>query len=181
MKRLLATAAATLLLTAVTALGIAGAAQASVYPPSDAIVVSSTTAEPGGSVTVTVKDGTFGSGEALTVTTTGEHGSGVTYSSFVRFETSTSTYRGARASTAGGAGPITVTFPSDASGVYTIAVFTPSSPGVTATITVGTLPVTGFNAANTLGIWIGGGALVLAGAVVAVAVAVRRAQERADA
>ncbi|MEN2740547.1 cell wall protein [Microbacterium sp. X-17] len=175
MKRLLATAAASLLLSAMTAFGIAGAAQAAVYPPSDSIVVSSTTVEPGGSIVVRIKDGTFGSGEQLTVTTTGERGTDVSYA-LVRFDSTTSTYRDARANAAGGAGPITVTFPSGASGVYTIAVFSPSSPGVTATITVGTLPVTGFNASSTVGLWVGGGALVLAGAVVAIAVAVRRVQ-----
>lgn len=180
MKRLFASAAASLLLAATIALGAAGAAQASIYPPSDSIVASSTTVQSGGSVRISAKSGTFAATEPLTITTTGENGRQVQYG-IVRLENSTATYRDAVSNADGGLAPLTVTFPRDAAGVYTIAIFSPSSPGGTVSVTVGGLSATGLNASSTLGIWIGGGALVLAGAVVAIAVAVRRMQDAADA
>ena len=44
-----------------------------------------------------------------------------------------------------------------------------------------TLPSTGGDSDSLLGIWIGGGALVLAGATIAVGASVRRGREKADA
>jgi uncharacterized iron-regulated membrane protein len=179
MRRHLAIATAALLAVGAMIL-LPAAAQASVYPPSDSVVVSAASAQPGGSVQVSVKDGTFRADEDLTITTTGENGGGVTYG-MLRTAIGTATYGDARATSAGGMTPVTVTFPANASGVYTIAVFSPSSPGATATVTIGALSATGLNASSTMGLWIGGGALVLAGAVIAVAVAVRRVQAHADA
>ncbi len=138
-------AGATLLLSASLVLGAAGAAQATSYPPSDSIVTSSATADPGTAVRISAKPGTFAAGEPLTVTTTGENGRAVTYG-LVRLDSPSATYRDARATADGGMAPLTVSFPSDAAGVYTIAVFSPSSPGGTTTVTVGGVAATGASA-----------------------------------
>lgn len=169
---------ATLALALIAVIGVAAPAQA--YPPDDAARVSSTTTEPGGTVRLSVSDGTFVPGESLTITVRGEHASGVVFG-LVRTAIETSTFSGARANAAGGLDPLAVTFPSNAAGAYTIAVFSASSPGDTVTVTVGALSVTGLSAQSLLGLWVGGGALVLAGVVVLAATLVARRRREADA
>jgi hypothetical protein len=163
------TTAALFLAAAVVAVPVA----ASAYPADDAASVSSATVEPGGDVTLTVEDGTFEPNIPATVTVTGENGAGVTVA-VVRTVVSTMTYRDATTNAAGGVDPLTVTFPQDARGAYTIAVFTASSPGDTVTVTVAGLSATGIDAGPLLGVWIGGGALVAAGAAIAVATTIVR-------
>ncbi|MCY1717627.1 LPXTG cell wall anchor domain-containing protein [Microbacterium sp. SL62] len=74
-----------------------------------------------------------------------------------------------------GSATATVTLPAGASGTYTLA-----ATGARAAAGGGgnnagpSLPETGFDANSMLGIWVGGGALVLAGGTIAVATTVRR-------
>jgi len=175
----LARTAVSLVVSALAVAAVPLAAHASAYPPADSTRVSSAVVEPGGSVDVTVAEATFAPGEPVTITTTGENASAVAYGT-LRLAPSTATYHDARANAAGGLDPVAISFPENAAGVYTIAVFSASSPGDTVTVTTAGLASTGTNPASALGIWIGGGALVLAGVVVAVAIVVRRARERAD-
>ena len=148
-------------------------AAALAYPADDAASVSSAVVEPGGSATLSVADGTFAANEPATITVTGENGAGATFG-MVRAAVSTATYRDAVTNAQGGLDPVRITFPADARGAYTIAVFTASSPGDTVTVTVNGLSATGADFGPYLGIWIGGGALALAGGAVAVATAVVR-------
>ncbi|WP_295844816.1 LPXTG cell wall anchor domain-containing protein [uncultured Microbacterium sp.] len=70
-----------------------------------------------------------------------------------------------------------VTLPADARGTYTLSATptggTAGGSGNNAGGSTG-LPATGFDANSMLGIWVGGGALVLAGGTIAVATTVRR-------
>ncbi|MEX8058201.1 LPXTG cell wall anchor domain-containing protein [Microbacterium sp. 16-032] len=69
-----------------------------------------------------------------------------------------------------------VTLPADARGTYTLSA-TPTGGTAGGSNNAGGntgLPATGFDANSMLGIWVGGGALVLAGGTIAVATTVRR-------
>jgi uncharacterized iron-regulated membrane protein len=150
---------------------------ASAYPADDSARVSSAVVEPGGSVQLSVADGTFAANEQATVTVTGENGAGATFA-MVRAAVSTATYRGATTNAAGGLDSLRVTFPADARGAYTLAVFTSSSPGDTVTVTVNGLSATGADFGPYLGVTIGAAALAVAGGGVAVAtVLVRRRRD----
>lgn len=146
---------------------------ATAYPDDDAARVSDAAIEPGGTVSLTVADGTFAPNEPATITVTGENGADVTFG-MVRAAVSTATFRDATTNAEGGLDPVRLTFPSDARGAYTIAVFTSSSPGDTVTVTVNGLSAAGADFGPYLGIWVGGGALAVAGGAVAVATAVVR-------
>ncbi len=163
------TAAAALAVLSVFALPVA----ASAYPAEDAASVSEAVVEPGGSVTLTVQDGTFAPNEPATITVTGENGAGVTFG-MVRAAVSTATYRDATTNAAGGLNPVRLTFPADARGAYTIAVFTASSPGDTVTVTVNGLSATGADFGPYLGVTLGAGALAVAGGAVAIATTIVR-------
>ena len=73
-------------------------------------------------------------------------------------------------------------FPSTASGVYNLTAVSEGSAGGTASVTVvpattsggGSLPATGIDSSSLLGLWVGGGALILVGGTLAVATTVRR-------
>ncbi|MGP3535835.1 cell wall protein [Microbacterium sp. RD1] len=171
MSKLLPRAVAVLALAAGALFAVPVAAAA--YPADDAASVSDAVVQPGGTVTLTVADGTFGANEPATITVTGENGARVTFG-MVRAAVSTATYRDATTNAAGGLDPVRLTFPSDARGAYTIAVFTSSSPGDTVTVTVNGLSATGADLGPYLGLMVGGGALALAGGAVAVATTVVR-------
>ncbi|MBN9177762.1 MAG: cell wall protein [Microbacterium sp.] len=166
----------------VAAIGVPAAAQAStIYPPVDACSTSSATIEAGATIEFSCAAGTFGANEPVTITVTGENGAGVTFA-FVRFAISTGS--AARTSDATGAlRAVGITLPQNASGVYNIAAISPTSAGGAAsTSIVGAdgLPRTGGDSGQLLGIWIGGGALVAAGAIVLIALALRRRGNRDD-
>lgn len=91
-----------------------------------------------------------------------------------------------------------ITYPSTATGAYVVTHVSESGRTYTQTVTPaaggtgggGTgggdtsgpgLAVTGMDSSSLLGLWVGGGALVLAGGAVAVAAAVRRQRQNADA
>ena len=78
-----------------------------------------------------------------------------------------------------GTSSVTLTLPAEASGQYVL-----SATGTLSSAEAGgssTLPSTGGDSDSLLGIWIGGGALVLAGATIAVGASVRRGRQQADA
>lgn len=167
------------LLALSTALVLAPSLPAAAYAPVGAVTVSATTLDPGGSVRLSVRNGTFTPGETLTVTVRGENASDVSFA-LVRAGVQTATHT-TPANTAGGLDPLGLTFPANASGTYTIAAFSASSSGGTATVTVGALSATGLDSQSLTGLWVGGSALVAAGVIVLVSVLVVRHRRRLDA
>ncbi|MEV8268553.1 cell wall protein [Microbacterium sp. NPDC076911] len=155
------------------------AAQAStIYPPAESCTTATGTVQAGGGFQFGCNDATFSPNESVTITVTGENGAGATIG-MVR--TAVTTASGQVTSDASGALPaVTITLPTDATGIYNIAAVSATSAGATASVTVTTgtdgLPVTGFDSGTLTGLWIGGGALVLAGAAVGVTALVRRRQ-----
>ena len=159
---------------------LAAPAIANAYTP-EPVGGSSATIAPGGSATISFDD--FAPGEAVTGTLTGENAAAGSVA-FVKFAvTSTSTTKTANAS---GDVSFVVTLPANATGTYTLVTDGAVSDAATVTIAVpaaagggstggsGTLPATGGDNAALLGLWIGGGALALAGGSIAVASTVRR-------
>ena len=164
-------------LVAASALALPAAAQAdTIYPPSNACSVVQSRVTPGATITFNCVNGTFSPGEFVTVTVEGNTPANV---GFVKFAVTSS---GSTTSTEAGAISVPITFPSNASGNYNIAAASATSAGGTATVSVaaaagggsGSLPATGIDSSSLLGLWVGGGALVLAGGAVALTAAVRR-------
>ncbi|MFE1665373.1 LPXTG cell wall anchor domain-containing protein [Microbacterium sp. P02] len=154
------------------------AAQAdSIYPPSGSCTVSPASAAPGGTLSLSCRAATFSSNESVTITVTGENGAGASVG-FVKFAVTTAS--GVVESATDGSLPATaITLPKDASGTYNIAAISATSAGGTATASVAStdgsgLPATGLDSNSLLGLWAGGGALVLAGIALAVGAVVRR-------
>jgi hypothetical protein len=170
--------AAVAALVAASAFALPAAAQAAppIYPPSNACSVVPSVITPGATVTFNCQDGTFTPGEFVSVTVEGNTSADV---GFIKFAV---TSAGSTTATSGGAVSVPITFPSNASGNYNIAAVSETSAGGTATVTVkaastaggGSLPATGIDSSSLLGLWVGGGALVLAGGAVALTAAVRR-------
>lgn len=168
--------------------GLPTAAQASsIYPPTGSCTVSPAAITPGASLQFSCAANTFAANETVTITITGENGQGAAIGA-VKFAISTAS--GTVRSTASGALPETqITLPGNASGVYNITAVSETSAGSTATVTStngtspsadGSLPITGLNGASLLAVWVGAGALVLAGGVLAVTAAVRRRRSHAE-
>lgn len=155
---------------------------ANAYTPPPTGTVSSTTVGPGGSFTFGAPADVFEPGETVTIFLTGESASGATLG-FVKFAVETQSLGTATANGNGGLGAVTITLPSNASGRYTVLATSASNPtGVSASVTTSAstdsdddnLATTGLDNAALLPIWLGGGALVLAGGGLAVAATVRR-------
>lgn len=128
----------------------------------------------GGSATVTFDD--FEANESVTFTLTGES-VGADSLAIVKFAVTSTTE--VKTANAAGEASVRVTLPANATGTYTLAASGEvSGAAANVTINVGTagttLPATGGDNAALLGLWIGGGALVLAGGSIAVASTVRR-------
>jgi hypothetical protein len=165
-------------LVAASALALPTAALAdTIYPPSNACSVVPAVVTPGATVTFSCTDGTFSPSEFVTVTVQGNTGADV---GFIKFAVTSS---GETTSSATGALSVPIAFPSDASGTYNIAAVSATSAGGAASASIGTttgstggssLPATGIDSSSLLGLWVGGGALVLAGGAVALTAAVRR-------
>jgi len=167
-------------LVAASALALPAAAQAdTIYPPSNACSVVPSVVTPGATVTFSCGDGTFSPSEFVSVTVEGNTNATV---GFVKFAVTSS---GSTTSTADGAISVPITFPSNASGNYNITAASETSAGGASTVSIsatgsgsgsgeGSLPATGSDSAALLGLWVGGGALVLAGGAVALTAAVRR-------
>lgn len=146
------------------------AANADEYTP---VPPAGVTITPGGTVTVPFTG--FAPNESVSFTLTGENASGATLA-FVHFAVETANL-GTKTADADGAVSAAVTLPADASGSYTLTASGETSgedASATLTVTGETLPATGSDSAQLLGLWIGGGALLLAGGGIAVAATVRR-------
>ncbi|MDZ8170635.1 LPXTG cell wall anchor domain-containing protein [Microbacterium xanthum] len=156
------------------------AAQAStIYPPAGSCTTSPATMTAGSTVTFGCSNGTFSADEPVTVTVTGENGADATFG-MVRMAISTAS--ATFTSTADGAlAGVAITLPANATGTYNIAAVSPTSAGGTAAASITTadgLPTTGLDQASLAIVWIGGGALLAAGAVLAVVAGVRRSRDR---
>lgn len=171
------------LLSALILSGAAAPAAAStIYPPTDACSVSSAAPAAGETFSVSCNANTFGADEPVTITVQGENGAGVTFG-IVRAAITTATTV-VRSDAAGALAPVDITLPADARGVYNIALVSPSSAGGTASVAItgpdGTLSVTGLDQGRLIGVWVGGGALVAAGAVILGTVALRRHRDKTE-
>lgn len=157
-------------------------AQAStIYPPVDACSTSPASIGPGAAIAFSCAARTFGADENVTITITGQDGHSAAFG-MVRFVISTGSIT--RTSGADGAlDTVHITLPPSASGVYNIAAISRSSAGGTASASItgaDGLPTTGGDSGQLIGVWVGGGALVLAGLTVLVALAARRRRDRDD-
>lgn len=154
---------------------------ATIYPPVDSCTVDPATASAGGTIAFSCAAASFGANEPVTITVTGENGAEASFA-FVHFAVSTAS--AARTSRGDGSlGTVNVTLPAGAIGVYNIAAVSPSSAGGAASASIvgaDGLPTTGGDSGQLLGVWIGGGALVLAGVIVLVTRLVRSRRERHD-
>ncbi|KAF2414812.1 cell wall protein [Microbacterium sp. B35-04] len=169
--------AATLALAAIVATPAAAGAS-TIYPPSGSCTASPTTTQAGGTIAFACEAETFSPDESLTITVTGENGADASIG-MVRFAITTAS--GTATSAADGSlTAIDITLPSNATGTYNIAAVSSTSAGGTAAVTItgaDGLPATGLDQASTIGLWIGGGALLLAGAALAIVATVRRRRD----
>ena len=168
---------ATLALGAVIAVPAAASAS-TIYPPSGSCTTTPATAQAGGTIVFACAAETFSSDESVTITVTGENGADASIG-MVRFAISTASNTTTSAED-GSIAPIDITLPSNATGTYNIAAVSSTSAGGTAAVTItgaDGLPATGLDQGQTIGLWIGGGALLLAGAALAVVAAVRRSRD----
>jgi LPXTG-motif cell wall-anchored protein len=183
-------AAAVLVAGAILAMPLAADA-ATIYPPAN-VCSTPATAGPSGTIAFKCADGTFAPHEKVTITVEGENGAGAKIG-FVAIAAVTTASGTAESTSSGALAAVPITLPSNASGVYNISAVSASSSGGTASVSISTtagsgssgssgstLPVTGIDAGSLLGVWIGGGALVLAGGAIAVATSVRRNRKHAE-
>ncbi|EXJ51152.1 cell wall protein [Microbacterium sp. MRS-1] len=177
----LARAAGAALVGVVLALAPNAAHASTIYPPVDSCTTSPASITAGGTLSFSCAERTFGADEPVTITVTGHDGANT---SFAMVHLGISTGSTTRTSDANGAlGEVRIVLPATASGVYNIAAISRSSAGGTASASItgaDGLPRTGGDSGQLVGVWVGGGALVLAGAVVLVALAVRRRRDRND-
>lgn len=178
---------ATAALVVAIAAVFAAPAVASAYTPTAPIPSALV---PGVPTPVAVPANTFIPGETVTFTLTGE-GVGPDSLAFVAFAVSSTTE--VKTATADGGAAVTVTLPEDATGSYALTAVSESGasfafPAVGVAAAAGgngggtddggasgpALGNTGFDGDALLGLWVGGGVLVLAGASIAVATSVRR-------
>ncbi len=177
---------ATAALAVAIAAVFAAPAVASAYAPDPVVESGPATITAGGTGTFTFVD--FLPGESVEFTLTGFNASGATLAlvAFSAQDSQTIT----KEANAEGEATVAVTLPSNARGTYTLtAVGQESDTSASTTFSVaaaaggddgsdpGTaLPNAGFDGDALLGLWVGGGVLVLAGASIAVATSVRRAR-----
>lgn len=161
-------------------LGVPAAAQASstIYPPSGSCTTTPATAQAGEAIGFQCAAGTFSGDESVTITVTGENGTDASIG-MIRFAISTASEI-VTSESDGSLRRVGITLPSNASGTYNIAAVSSTSAGGTAALTItgaDGLPATGLDSSSTLGLWIGGGALVAAGAALAFAAVARRMRD----
>ena len=165
-------AAVVIAVAAIVAAPAAANAYTPVAPSGTSFITS-----PGGTVTVPFTG--FAPNEDVSFTLTGENAASATLAVVKTAITSKSLVKAADAS---GAVSVTVTLPSNAKGAYSLTAVGLSSDASTAvTITAtasgsGGLPATGVDSASLMGVWIGGGVLLLGGLAVTV-FAVRRQRQ----
>lgn len=169
------------LVLAVAAL-VAAPTAALAYTPSGptAGIVATGTFVPGGDVVLTA--GGYTEGTSVTFTVTGENGAGITLA-MVKTAISTSPAFGPYPANASGvANTPAVVLPAGASGTYTVTASAPGYAPQETKFTVGGsnagggIADTGFDASSMLGVWIGGGVLLLGGVLVTVFAARRERQ-----
>jgi LPXTG-motif cell wall-anchored protein len=179
--------AAALSLAAAATLAVPSVANAYVDPAAP-VVIQNNTAQ------ISVPSGTFSGNETVGITVTGENASAIT-TAMVKLAVETNSSLRTQASN--GAVNVALKFPADASGTYnvtlvgltsgrsvsrTVATAVASGSGSTGTGSTGSgLPATGLDSGSLLGLWVGGGALVLAGGAIAVGATVRRQRNDAAA
>jgi len=174
-------------LRAVAAMSLAAAAMmaptaAQAYTDSPTAVVTPSVVAPGGVATFSSATGTFADDEPIAISATGAGADGLTRAS-VATQTNTSL---STTATSAGALATKLKVPTNARGTYTFT-FTGTRSGTvlrstltiagtagTSTPAKGGLAVTGFDADNTLGLWLAGAGLVVAGGAVGVGAALRR-------
>lgn len=178
---------AALAIAAGAALAVPTAANAYPDPPTAEV---SGLVVPGGVVTLTSPADYFVGNEAVGITITGESANGITLGMLkMAIETNSSL----RAQAVDGDLSVNLRFPTSAAGTYDVT-FVGLESGRTLTGTVTTaaagggsnaggsgLPATGLDSGSLLGLWVGGGALVLAGGAIAVGTTVRRHRNNAAA
>ena len=164
----------------IAAVAAPSAASAStIYPPAGSCTTSPATMTAGSTVTFACSGGTFSAEEPVTVTVTGENGADSTFG-MIRMAISTAS-AGFTSTSEGALEPVRITLPANASGTYNIAAVSPTSAGGTAAASITTaegLPTTGLDQSSLAIVWIGGGALLAAGAVLAIVAGVRRSRDR---
>lgn len=162
---------------------IAAPAAASAYTPSGptAGISASGSFAPGG--TITLVAGGYAPGTQVSFTVTGENGAAITLA-MVKFASSTSPVFGPYAANSSGVATSPgIVLPSNAAGTYTVTATASGYAAQTTQFTVGSsaggggLPNTGFDAGSMLGVWIGGGVLLLGGVLVTVFAARRERQD----
>lgn len=160
-------------------IAVPAAANAStIYPPSGSCTTTPATAQAGGTIAFECAAETFSPDEEITITVTGENGAAARIG-MVRFAITTASSTVSSAED-GSLAAVDITLPSNATGTYNIAAVSSTSAGGTAAVTItgaDGLPATGLDQGQTIGLWIGGGALLLAGAALAVVAAVRRSRD----
>ncbi len=176
----------TTIIRAVAALSLAAAAlmapaAANAYTDPAVISVTPSVAAPGGVAAFATDRAPFQGNEDIVISVTGGAANSITLASVA-----TETNNSLRSKAVNGYLKTSVRFPSNAKGVYNFT-FTGATSGVVlhSSVTVtqpgsltspakGGLAVTGFDAGSTTGLWLAGGALVVAGGAVAVGAVVRR-------
>ncbi|QCQ17042.1 LPXTG cell wall anchor domain-containing protein [Microbacterium sp. RG1] len=183
----LRTKIAAVILTAAALVAAPAAAQAYVPTPGEPEAAVSGAPTPGGTVTLVAT--AFDGNTPISFVVTGENGAGITQASVKLAVSSSPTF--STTTNAAGNASFNVKLPSNATGTYDVAV-TGQKNGVTVTETtsfaVGTgsggtgsgtgLPATGVDSGSLMGVWIGGGVLLLGGLAVTV-FAVRRQRQGA--
>jgi len=178
-SRLSPRAALTATLTLGAVIGVPAAANAStIYPPTGSCSTTPATVQASGTFSFECAAETFSADESVTITVTGENGAGARIG-MVRFAISTASSV-VRSESDGSLAAIEIRLPENATGTYNIAAVSSTSAGGTAAVTVtgdDGLPITGLDQGQTIGLWIGGGALVVAGATLAGVAMVRRSRD----
>ena len=180
MKNSILRAAAALSLVAV-ALMAPTAAHA--YPDPAVVIATPATIAPNNTSTFTTDRAPFNASEDIRITITGENANGARLA-FIKTAIETNTMLTTRAvqgklnvptlSPQNASGKYDLTFTGVTSGVVLRTRITVTPSGTTTTPSKAGLAVTGFNSDSAAGLWIAGGALVVAGAAVGVGAAVRR-------
>lgn len=192
MKLKIVQAAAAVALAAGAVVAVPAAANASTYAPTPP-----PTPGPGVTAPVSTPAGIFAGGEPVSVLLSGEDANfaslGVVQSAYFA-----SANLGSVTSSANGSVSFGIVLPDTATGTYSTTLTSPSRPqGYQVTLSAdgsvlsggaasgvsssGGLAATGMDSGSLLGLWVGGGALVLAGGAVAVGAAVHRQRKLADA
>jgi hypothetical protein len=141
-------------------------------------------------IVINFAPGSFASFENVNIYLTGVNADDATLATVKAATNTTPQLVGTVTADADGGATARIQLPAGAAGNYTILGTSPSNPaGISATVTLaaagggtggtGGLPATGMDSGSLLGLWVGGGALVLAGGAVAAGAAVHRQRKQA--